>query len=195
MNSDYGGDMFLRIIKIIGIYLLSLIIVDGLYHLLGLFPDFVDSGDECNKAVELVLYVYVPLGYALYTFPADGAANGFEKFVSFIGFLIMVISTALLHLKLMNTSRAAVGHLIILPFVWIYINITYHNIGNETFEGWDMFKMNLECLLFLIFSLVIVTWLIVSIFGDTEGITFIVLAGISMGHLAISRIKNGSAFN
>lgn len=183
-----------RFFKIIGIYILSLAIIALLYYLLGLIPGYMDT-QELNASVRLVLYVFVPIGYALYTFPADGYATDFEKFVSFIGFLIMFISTLLLHIALMQTKHAAVGHLTIMPLVWIYINITYHNIGNEDHEGWDAFKINMEGLAMLLVCMLIFAWLNTSVFGDEKGICFIVVAAISMVHLGISRIKNGSAFN
>lgn len=180
--------------KIIGIYALSFALIALLYYLLGLIPGYMDTPD-LNANVHLVLYLFVPLGYALYTFPADGYATDFEKVVSFIGFLIMFISTLLLHIALMSVEHAAVGHLTIMPLVWIYINITYHNIGNENHEGWDAFKINLEGLAMLLVCMLIFAWFNTSVLEDEKGICFIAVSAISMIHLGISRVKNGSAFN
>ena len=149
-----------------------------------------------TEMTKLVLFLFVPLGFAFFSFP-ESPASTFEKILSLIGVLIMVASTLVLHITLMGDTslvQPGPGYFVILPLVWIAINITYHNIGNEEHEGWEEFKNGILGYVWLLLSIVAISFILSLANAKELGIIWLVVGGISMLVLGISFLKNGSPF-
>ena len=190
--------------RIIVTFIIVLLVMLVTFNLIGLIPNFFDKQDYAKK-VDLVLYLFVPLGYALFSSPnREYSAPTYQKIISFIGFLIMVISTLLLHLDIMADDsqfakgRPGPGLFLILTIVWIHINITFHDIGNEHY-GWSWIKILLEGFMYLVISTIGLCFFLNIFFYNADchqlGIIWLIPGCISMIILGISRLKNGSPFN
>lgn len=181
-------------LRLIFSFIVSLAVIAITYFIFTAIGFMADC--KYTEMTKLVLFLFVPLGFALFSFP-DSPASTFEKILSIIGVLIMVASTLVLHIILMGDTslvQPGPGYFVILPLVWIAINITYHNIGNEEHEGWEEFKNGILGYIYLLVSVVVVSFILGAGNPQELGIIWLIVGIISMIVLGISFFKNGSPF-
>ena len=210
---------------LVWVILHALGIIVGAYAIMtlwGMVPSFKYLfGDDliyCEKFTKLILFVFVPIGIALFCNQIVLDDNIVCKALTGIGFALMVVPALIFHIKLIDViakgdfidfctpgeytvNKEYPGLLLIFPIICLYLTTTFQLIGKDQYvlhEDYDDALNNAGFILpycYTCIGIAAVTFGI-GLVGNIQffSIFSIIVGIISLVVMGISRLKNGSPF-
>ena len=179
---------------------------------------FGDELSSCEEYTKLILFVFVPIGIAMFCNQIVLDDSMVCKVITGIGLGLMVVPALIFHIKLMDliakggfvdfctknpysVNKEYVGLLLIFPVICLYLTTTFQLIGKDQYilhEDYDDALNNAGFILpycYTCLGIAAVTLGIGSV-GDLKfySILSLLVGIISLAVMGISRLKNGSPF-
>lgn len=203
----------------------ALAVIVGIYAILTLWdwvPGFKSLfGDElipCEKFPKLIMFVFVPIGIALFCSQIVFDDSAPFKVLTGIGLALMVVPALIFHIQLMDViskgtfvdyctkyehtvTKEYHGLLLIFPVICLYLVMTFQLIGKDQYiihENYDDALNNAGFVLPYVYICVGNSALMLFI-GSMGNLSFfsiftLVVGFIALAVMGISRLKNGSPF-
>ena len=212
-------------LSLIFVVLHAMAIIVGVYAITTLWdwaPGFKSLFGEdlmyCEKFTKLILFVFVPVGIALFCNQIVLDDNIVCKAITGVGLALMVVPALIFHIKMMDViakgefiqfctkhdyspNKEYFGLLLIFPVICLYLTTTFQLVGKDQYvlhEDYDDALDNAGFILPYIYTclgIAAVTLGIGSI-GDVKffSILSLIVGLVSLAVMGISRLKNGSPF-
>ena len=212
-------------LSLIWVVLHALAVIVGIYAILTLWdwvPGFKSLfGEElipCEKFPKLILFVFVPIGIALFCSQIVFNDGVVFKVLTGVGLALMVVPALIFHIELMDVisngefidyctkgeytvNDEYYGLLLIFPVICLYIATTFQLIGKDQYilhEDYDDATDNAGFILPYVYVCVGNAALMLFI-GSMGNLSFysiftLVVGCIALAVMGVSRLKNGSPF-
>ncbi len=212
-------------LSLIFVIIHALAVIVGIYAILTLWdwvPGFKSLfGDDliaCEKFPKLILFVFVPIGIALFCSQIVFDDSMPFKVLTGIGLALMVVPALIFHIQLMDViekgnfvdyctkyehtvTNEYHGLLLIFPVICLYLVMTFQLIGKDQYvlhENYDDALNNAGFILPYIYICVGNSALMLFI-GSMGNLSFfsiftLVVGFIALAVMGVSRLKNGSPF-
>ena len=200
-------------LSLIFVILHALGIIVGIYAILTLWewvPGFKmlfnDDLHSYEQFIRLILFVFVPIGIALFCNQMVFGDYMVPKILTGVGLALMLIPSLIFHIQLMiglpaNNGDRYFGLFLIFPVICLYLVTTFQLVGKDQYvlhEDYDDALNNAGFILpyfYTCLGIAAVTLLI----GSAGSIQFFSIFSLIVGLIAlavmgISRLKNGSPF-
>ena len=203
----------------------ALAVIVGIYAILTLWdwvPGFKSLFGEdlipCEKFPKLILFVFVPIGLALFCSQIVFNDSMFFKVLTVLGLALMVVPALIFHIQLMDVisngnfidyctkhdysvNEEYFGLLLIFPVICLYLVMTFQLIGKDQYvihEDYDDALNNAGYVLPYVYICVGNAALMLFI-GQMGSLSFfsiftLVVGLIALAVMSVSRLKNGSPF-
>ena len=203
----------------------ALAVIVGIYAILTLWdwvPGFKSLFGEdlipCEKFPKLILFVFVPIGIALFCSQIVFDDSMFFKVLTGLGLALMVVPALIFHIQLMDVisngnfidyctkhdysvNEEYFGLLLIFPVICLYLVMTFQLIGKDQYiihEDYDDALNNAGYVLPYVYICVGNAALMLFI-GQMGSLSFfsiftLVVGLIALAVMSVSRLKNGSPF-
>ena len=203
----------------------ALAVIVGIYAILTLWdwvPGFKSLFGEdlipCEKFPKLILFVFVPIGIALFCSQIVFNDSMFFKVLTVLGLALMVVPALIFHIQLMDVisngnfidyctkhdysvNEEYFGLLLIFPVICLYLVMTFQLIGKDQYvihEDYDDALNNAGYVLPYVYICVGNAALMLFI-GQMGSLSFfsiftLVVGLIALAVMSVSRLKNGSPF-
>lgn len=188
-------------------------VIVGIYAILTLWkwvPGFKllfnDDLQPYEQFTKLILFVFVPIGVALFCNQLVFGDYMIPKILTGVGFALMVVPALIFHIQMMGNLPTSNGNeyfglLLIFPVICLYLVTTFQLVGKDQYvlhEDYDDALNNAGFVLpycYTCLGIGAVTLLI----GTLGSIQFFSILSMIVGFIAlavmgISRLKNGSPF-
>ena len=200
-------------LSLIFVILHALGIIVGIYAILTLWkwvPGFKmlfnDDLHPYEQFIKLILFVFVPIGIALFCNQLVFGDYMVPKILTGVGLALMLIPSLIFHIQLMgdlpaNNGDRYFGLFLIFPVICLYLVTTFQLIGKDQYvlhEDYDDALDNAGFILPYCYTCLGIAAVTLGIgqMGDLKffSILSLVVGLVALAVMGISRLKNGSPF-
>lgn len=200
-------------LSLIFVILHALGVIVGIYAILTLWkwvPGFKmlfnDDLHPYEQFIKLILFVFVPIGIALFCNQLVFGDYMVPKILTGVGLALMLIPSLIFHIQLMgdlpaNNGDRYFGLYLIFPVICLYLVTTFQLIGKDQYvlhEDYDDALNNAGFILPYCYTCLGIAAVTLGIgqMGDLKffSILSLVVGLVALAVMGISRLKNGSPF-